>query len=130
MAEKPSRYEIKKHIVESGGSKVFNAWHELVPSLTKEEFVENLKWLCEDPCAEYGNEGIIASRSIGLTPEGIIHLQKKYPKVGPASYFTEDGKRWEGSTFDVSCDEREKEFLGKETRKTVQKIQIEPYDKV
>ena len=117
MAEKPSRYEIKKHIVESGGSKVFNAWHELVPSLTKEEFVENLKWLCEDPCAEYGNEGI-------------IHLQKKYPKVGPASYFTEDGKRWEGSTFDVSCDEREKEFLGKETRKTVQKIQIEPYDKV
>lgn len=41
------KFEIEKHIVNAGGSEVFNAWHKYY-GITKDEFLTNLKWLMED----------------------------------------------------------------------------------
>lgn len=45
--------DIKIKLVELGTSEVFAKWQEL-GLITKEEFIEALKWVCEDPLDEKG----------------------------------------------------------------------------
>lgn len=45
--------DIKIKLVELGKSEVFAKWQEL-GLITKEEFIEALKWVCEDPLDEKG----------------------------------------------------------------------------
>ena len=53
MPNTMNNIDIKVKLVESGKSKVFAKWQEL-GLITKEEFIENLKWVCEDPLDEKG----------------------------------------------------------------------------
>lgn len=53
MTNTMNNIDIKVKLVESGKSKVFAKWQEL-GLITKEEFIENLKWVCEDPLDEKG----------------------------------------------------------------------------
>lgn len=53
--------DIKLKIVEADGSEVFKNW-EKYGLITKEEFIEAITWLCEDPLNESGQ----LTRSIGL----------------------------------------------------------------
>ena len=53
MEKTTNNFDIKVKLVESGKSEIFSKWQEL-GLITKEEFIENLKWVCEDPLDEKG----------------------------------------------------------------------------
>lgn len=53
MTNTINNIDIKIKLVELNKSKVFAKWQEL-GMITKEEFIENLKWVCEDPLDEKG----------------------------------------------------------------------------
>lgn len=53
MTNTMNNIDIKIKLVESGKSEVFAKWQEL-GLITKEEFIDNLKWVCEDPLDEKG----------------------------------------------------------------------------
>ena len=53
--------DTKLKIIEADGSEVFKNW-EKYGLITKEEFIEAITWLCEDPLNEFGE----LSRRIGL----------------------------------------------------------------
>lgn len=53
MGKTTNNFDIKVKLVESGKSEIFSKWQEL-GLITKEEFIENLKWVCEDPLDEKG----------------------------------------------------------------------------
>lgn len=42
-----NNFDHKIKTLEAGKSKVFNNWHKMY-GISKEEFIENLKWVCED----------------------------------------------------------------------------------
>ena len=60
-------FETKKKIVLAGESRIFNNWKEH-STITREEFLEALEWVCSDPLKEDGR----MTREIGLTPTRII----------------------------------------------------------
>lgn len=43
-----NNYDIKKKLVLEGNSRIFNDWAEQ-STITAEEFLENLEWVCDDP---------------------------------------------------------------------------------
>ena len=53
METTTNNIDVKIKLVELGKSEVFAKWQEL-GLITKEEFIENLKWVCEDPFDEKG----------------------------------------------------------------------------
>ena len=57
-------FETKKKIVLAGESRIFNNWKEH-STITREEFLEALEWVCSDPLKEDGR----MTREIGLTLE-------------------------------------------------------------
>ena len=44
-----NNYEIKEKIVKAGNSKIFKNWKENVPEISEKDFLEALRWVCEDP---------------------------------------------------------------------------------
>lgn len=97
-------FEIKRRLVVEDKSKIFTAWKELVPSITKEDFIENLEWLCNDP-REYGNGEGRLTREIGLTTKGIVHLTRQNEWL--TTFYREDNKElWGGDFFTVKGDEK------------------------
>lgn len=96
--------EIKRKIVQSGGSKIYKDWQELVPSLTQDDFVEALEWVCED-AGENGNGTGKLTREIGLTPTGIVRI-KRVNGLTTTMYRLDNGKLWSGATFNVPCTEK------------------------
>lgn len=97
-------FDIKKKIVLSGDSKVFTEWQKFVPTLTEQEFISNLEWLCNDPQDELGR----LTRRIGLTPQGIVHLKSFNGIITTfAIYPDKKGEivpTWSGAFFRVPCD--------------------------
>lgn len=97
-------FDVKKKIVLSGESKVFAEWQKFVPTLTEQEFIKNLEWLCSDPLDEQGR----LTRRIGLTPQGIVHLKSLNGLVTSFVMYPENGERvvptWNGAHFRVPCD--------------------------
>jgi hypothetical protein len=62
-------FEVKKKIVLSGNSEVFNRWKEhTYGALTEEAFLDGLEWVCADPV--YENNRV--KRAIGLHADGTI----------------------------------------------------------
>ena len=97
-------FENKKRLVEEGKSKIFSAWKNLVPSLAEEEFIENLRWLCNDK-RENGDGTGRLTREIGLTSQGIVHLTRQNDWL--TSFYREDTKElWSGDFFRVKADEK------------------------
>ena len=112
--------DIKLKIVEADGSEVFKNWQKY-GLITKEEFIEALTWLCEDPLNEHRE----LSRRIGLhvthdmenkvieeqNPKfsfgydennlkgRIVKLKQVYDKRGKfvGLYKVEDGRLWGGN---------------------------------
>lgn len=76
-------YDIKKKLVAENHSEVFKNWHE-VAGITKEEFLEALKWVCDDPKDEKKR----LTREIGLivTPDAKIRYRVKYDPEGAKFY--------------------------------------------
>ena len=63
---KYSTYYGKEKTVKAGESKIFSDWKRLVPTLTEDEFLVNLRWVCEDMCENGDGTGRL-TREIGLT---------------------------------------------------------------
>lgn len=97
-----TNFEIKKKIVLAGNSRIFNNWKEH-SSITVENFIDALEWLCEDQFDEYGR----TTREIGLEPNRVVRLCAIYDKLtGCAGYVDiEELKKpglhkwWEGALF-------------------------------
>lgn len=112
--------DTKLKIIEAGGSEVFKNWQKY-GLITKEEFIEAITWLCEDPLNEFGE----LSRRIGLDVTQdmenkvieeqnprfnfgydenklkgrIVKLRQVYDEKGKfvGFYKIEDDRLWEGS---------------------------------
>ena len=93
---------IKGKIVLKGGSEVFENWRRLASwqgyELTTEEFLENLKWVCEDPLTD----GRL-TREIGLTKSGIVKLKRLYSQGFCIFYRIDNKELWSGDTFKTPC---------------------------
>ena len=97
---KYNNFEVKKRIVESGNSEVFNNWHEWT-GVSMESFVEALEWLCSDPLNEDGK----ALRGIACEPDGtLVKLRMAYYTEGDrigwwaGAYREDDGCVYHGKT--------------------------------
>ncbi len=123
-----NNFDIKKKIVQKGGSAVFKNWKQLVPSLTETEFLDNLEWLCSDPGVMVEGRWI-ATREIGLTPAGIVHLQRT--REGCLTYFRYmNGRLWYGASFRVPLTDKDASKYGVSEMNMVYKISLSPYDRV
>lgn len=97
-------FEIKKRLVLEGKSEIFAKWQELVPSLTVEEFIENLEWLCADTRENDDGSGRL-TREIGLTTKGIVKI-KRVNGWMTIMYRLDTHERWMGDWFVVPCIEK------------------------
>ena len=122
-----NHFDIKKRIVEAGKSSVLTRWQTFCPALTKEEFLENLKWLCEDPGVEVGGQ-MKMSRELGLTPDGIIRVNRTYYEDGSFCGFYANRKLWNGAYFTVPCPDGRYSVDG--TIKSLYRICLSPADRV
>lgn len=87
-------FETKKMIVEKGDSKIFNNWNEFC-GVSKEDFLRELEWLCEDPLTESGK----LTRELGCLADGtLVRLFRAYDNGGCFSgfYFKNTGRIWYG----------------------------------
>jgi len=66
-----NNFEIKKKIVLSGGSRIFNNW-AAHSTITLDEFVSALEWVCADPMDDNGK----MTREIALAPDRIVKLRR------------------------------------------------------
>ena len=116
----------KRKAVIEGKSAIFKDW-QAHSTITKEEFIEALDWLCSDPLDKKGR----LTREIGLTPSGIIKLNRVYNNVGLCAFYYE-GELWCGAKFTVPCrTEKERIFsLDGENLEFLQKISLSCKDRV
>lgn len=99
-------FETKKKIVLAGESRIFNNWKEH-STITREEFLEALEWVCSDPLKEDGR----MTREIGLTPTRIIKLHRCYGVDGICTFYCDwkfqngksYGRLWNGEFFEKPC---------------------------
>lgn len=76
-----NKYELLEKIVKKGESKVFKNWSQYGVSM--DNFLEGLKWLCEDPEKDYGNGKIRMTRELGCNPKGeLVKLKRVYDQNG------------------------------------------------
>ena len=119
---------IKKKIVENGSSKVFKDWSEH-STVTMEDFLEALQWVCNDPA----KEGEPLTREIGLTPDGIVKIHRKLdPRtISLTEWFEVDtGEPWNGALFEnVFSDEQAKKY-GQKTIVERKRISINARDRI
>ena len=115
---------MEKAFIFNPNSKIFQNWKEH-STITETEFVEALSWLHDDPRDEKGR----MTREIGLTPTGILRLNRAYTDQG-LCYFYHDGKIWNGEHFSTPCrNEKEKRFSADgENLITLHKITLSPED--
>lgn len=92
-----NNFEIKKNLVLEDKSRIFANWKKVVPTLTKEEFIANLEWVCKDPCENGDGTGRL-TREIGLTPNGIIHISR-INNIITTMYREDNGLLWCGEHF-------------------------------
>lgn len=126
-------FDIKKKLVLNGQSRIFNNWSEH-STITTEEFLENLEWVCNDPMQKVelkdGHTIERMTREIGLTPTGIVRLQRVNDAHGDfVGFYRQDGRLWEGEIFERSCTEAEKPFYGNTTEE-LHKIAISCRDHI
>lgn len=111
-----SKYEIKAKIVKAGASKVFQSWNHYA-GITMDDFLDGLKWLCDDPMDEQGRYtrelGCVRHPDAGMSEDekalwgevphtpGIARLYRLtrcYTQDGGCAFYDEDGHIWGGTT--------------------------------
>lgn len=105
-------FETKKKIVLENRSRVFKEWAKH-SAITKEEFVDALEWVCDDPLDEYSR----LTRGIGLEPTGLIRFERVWNNTREvvAFYNIDNKKLWDGAVFEEPCEnDRERLFANKQ----------------
>lgn len=96
-------FEIKKKIVLSGSSRIFNNW-SAHSTITQEDFLSALEWLCNDPKDDKGR----LTREIALAPDRIVKLRRSYDRFGMTAFYEYQsdnggsgnlGSLWSGEKF-------------------------------
>ena len=64
-------FEVKKNIVLTGNSRIFNNWAEH-SSITADDFIVALEWVCDDPLDANG----MLTREIANAPDRIVKLRR------------------------------------------------------
>lgn len=77
-----NNFEIKKKIVIAGGSRIFNDW-AAHSSITMDEFISALQWVCEDALDESGK----LTREIALAPDHIVKLRRANDRLGMTGFY-------------------------------------------
>ena len=99
-------FEVKKNIVLTGNSRIFNNWAEH-SSITADDFIVALEWVCDDPLDANG----MLTREIALAPDGIVKLRRiNDHHTGITSFYKVEGDNggengklgtiWGGEIFD------------------------------
>ena len=71
--------ETKIWLTETGKSRIFENWHKFT-GVSKDEFIEALKWLDADPGEKYDNGVfLITTRFIGCKEDGTLVRGKRIP---------------------------------------------------
>lgn len=70
-------FEVKKKIVLAGDSRIFKDW-AAHSTITMDEFVSALQWVCEDALDENGK----LTREIALAPDRIVKLRRSNDRFG------------------------------------------------
>lgn len=117
-------FERDKRIIKEGKSEILKNWKKH-SKITDEEFIENLKWVREDPLDEKGR----ITREIGLTPDGIVRLTKAYDiNTGLCALYL-NGIFWGGAVFERETTEKEKSMYG-ETVTEIHKVCLSSADHI
>lgn len=77
-----SNFETKKKIVLAGNSRIFNDW-AAHSSITMDEFISALQWVCEDALDESGK----LTREIALSPDRIVKLRRVNDRSGMTAFY-------------------------------------------
>lgn len=77
-----NNFEIKKKIVLSGGSRIFNNW-AAHSTITLDEFISALEWVCADPMDDNGK----MTREIALAPDRIVKLRRINDRFGMTAFY-------------------------------------------
>lgn len=92
--------EKKIKLVEEGKSRIFKDWNHHA-GITKEDFIEGLKWVCSDPCdGSTGGQPGRLTRELGCRPErGLIRIKRQYDyETGVLAFYEiETGQLWSKS---------------------------------
>ena len=96
-------FEIKKKIVLAGDSRIFKDW-SAHSTITMDEFVSALQWVCEDELGENGK----LTREIALAPDRIVKLRRSNDRFGMTAFYEYPsdnrsdsvlGSLWSGEKF-------------------------------
>lgn len=119
-------YDFYAQKVIDGTSKIFNDWKKHVPSLDKDKFLTELKWLYSDP----RNKDGCMTRELGLMNKGLVRLKRVYNRSEFCGFVTLDGKLWSGDFFDQELNEKYRKLYGEEKIKVNLQISISPEDRI
>lgn len=127
-------FEVKKKIVLTGNSTVFNNWREVTGGkLTAGAFLSGLEWLCEDPLDEHGR----VTRALALNGDGTLAKLSYCRTVhGTTLRYAEDcgryctGNLWAGSMFTTKLSPVDAAFYGKSEIREPAKIAISVKDQI
>jgi len=95
-------FHVKEKIVKEGKSKILEEWQTL-SSITDDDFLEALKWVCDDP-ANGGPSKNSLTRRIGLSATKVVKLHCSWLEDEAGVVFYKDGFYWGGESFEVDCD--------------------------
>lgn len=77
-----NNFEAKKKIVLSGNSRVFNDW-AAHSTITMDDFISALHWVCEDALDENGK----LTREIALSFDRIVKLRRVNDRSGMTAFY-------------------------------------------
>lgn len=77
-----NNFEVKKKIVLSGNSRIFNDW-AAHSTITMDDFILALHWVCEDALDENGK----LTREIALAPDRIVRLRRVHDSLGMTGFY-------------------------------------------
>lgn len=77
-----NNFEIKKKIVLAGDSRIFKDW-AAHSTITVDDFVTALEWVCEDALDENGK----LTREIALAPDRIVKLRRSNDRLGMTAFY-------------------------------------------
>ena len=77
-----NNFEIKRQIVLADNSRIFNDW-AAHSTITMDEFVSALQWVCEDALDESGK----LTREIALAPDRIVKLRRVNGRSGMTAFY-------------------------------------------
>lgn len=96
-----NNFEIKAKLVEEGKSKIFDNWARNA-GITKEDFLRELEWLCEDPCDDKG----LMTRELGCDAKrGLVRLIRINTPF-TVFYEAESRRAWNRSNPSISARDR------------------------